>query len=369
MKAAVQNGADSVYLGLNEFNARNRAKNFDFDELSKAIKYSKLRNVKVHITLNILIKDYEFEDAVKLAVKAYNLGADAFIIQDLGLLKYLRENYPQIPIHSSTQMTTHNLEGVKQLENLGVKRVVLSRELSISEIENICKNTNVEIETFLHGALCISYSGQCLFSSIVGGRSGNRGLCAGPCRLPYTLLDEENKLDSGYLLSPRDLYGAHFLPNLIKAGVSSFKIEGRLKNPEYVGIVTKYYRKLIDIVYNNLDKSNSQILELLEKEENTVNPTTSMTYLDELKQSFNRGGFSDGHLSDNPNRKLIYKELSSNSGFYLGKVQKFNKNKGYITLKLENQVGIGDKISIDSENYTISELMKNNENIRTAEHR
>ena len=366
MKAAVQNGADSVYLGLNEFNARARAKNFDFDELSKAIKYCKLRNVKVHITLNILIKDYEFEKAVNLAIRAYNLGADAFIIQDLGLIKYLRENYPQIPIHSSTQMTTHNLEGVKQLENLDIKRVVLSRELSVNEIENICKNVNVEIETFLHGALCISYSGQCLFSSIIGGRSGNRGLCAGPCRLQYTLLEEENKIDSGYILSPRDLNGTHFLPELIKAGVSSFKIEGRLKNPEYVGIVTKYYRKLIDIAYNNLDKPNDEILKLLVKEENTINPVTSMTYLDELKQSFNRGGFSEGHLQKNPNKALIYKELASNTGFYLGKVQKFNQNKGYITLKLENIVSIGDKISINSDNYTISELMKNNENIRTA---
>lgn len=141
------------------------------ETLSNAIKYAKLRDVKVHITLNILIKDNEFEDAVHLTLECYNLGADAFIIQDLGLIKYLTENYPEIPVHASTQMTVHNLEGCKHLENLGIKRVVLSRELNINEIENICKNTNCEIETFLHGALCISYSGQCLFSSIIGGRS------------------------------------------------------------------------------------------------------------------------------------------------------------------------------------------------------
>ena len=167
----MQNGADSVYLGSNSFNARSRAKNFNIEEISRAIKYCKLRNVKVHITLNTLIKDNEFAEAVHLAIQCYNLGADNFIIQDLGLLNYLTKNYPEIPIHASTQMTTHNLEGVKQLEQFGVKRVVLSRELSVSEIENICKNTNIEIEVFLHGALCISYSGQCLFSSIIGGRS------------------------------------------------------------------------------------------------------------------------------------------------------------------------------------------------------
>jgi putative protease len=171
LKAAVQNGADSVYLGASGFNARARAKNFDYDTLKEAIKYAKLRNVKVHVTLNILIKNEEFEDAVKLALEVYNLGADALIIQDLGLIKYLLKNYPEIPVHASTQMTTHNLAGVKQLENMGISRVVLSRELSIDEIKNICQNSNVEIETFIHGALCICYSGQCLFSSIIGGRS------------------------------------------------------------------------------------------------------------------------------------------------------------------------------------------------------
>ena len=171
LKAAVQNGADSVYLGSNSFNARNRASNFDLEELGEAIKYAKLRNVKVHLTLNVLIKNDEFEDAVNLAISAYNLGVDALIIQDLGLCKYLLEHYPEIPIHASTQMTCHNLDGVKQLEKMGISRVVLARELSINEIKNICKHSKVEIETFIHGALCISYSGQCLLSSMIGDRS------------------------------------------------------------------------------------------------------------------------------------------------------------------------------------------------------
>lgn len=166
LKAAVQNGADSIYLGASSFNARQRASNFDIENLSKAIQYAKLRNVKVHLTLNTLIKNSEFEDAVNLALTAYNLGVDAIIIQDLGLATYLLNNYPEIPIHASTQLTVHNLKGTLELEKLGFSRVVLSRELSINEIKYICKNSNVEIETFIHGALCISYSGQCLFSSM-----------------------------------------------------------------------------------------------------------------------------------------------------------------------------------------------------------
>ncbi|MCI8309992.1 MAG: U32 family peptidase [Clostridia bacterium] len=365
LKAAVQNGANSVYLGASNFNARARAKNFDLETLKEAIIYAKIRNVKVHVTLNILIKNQEFEDAVKLAIELYNLGADALIIQDLGLLDYLLKNYPEIPIHSSTQMTTHNLSGVKQLEKMGVSRVVLSRELSINEIKNICENTNVEIETFIHGALCICYSGQCLFSSIIGGRSGNRGLCAQPCRLPYTLIDEDNNiLDKGYLLSPRDLNAINYLPELIRSGVSCFKIEGRLKSPEYVGIITRFYRKYIDIVCDNPSLSNDDLLNMISKEMNKINTKTNMTDLEEITQAFNRGGFSEGHLSNLPNKKLIFKEKPNNYGFYLGKIQKLNSNKGYITLKANIPISIGDKIGIDSNTYTISELMINGNNIR-----
>lgn len=367
LKAAVQNGADSVYLGTSDFNARARAKNFDDETLKEAIKYAKLRNVKVHVTLNILIKNEEFENAVKLAIKVYNFGADAIIIQDLGLLEYLIKNYPEIPVHASTQMTTHNLTGVKQLENMGVQRVVLSRELSINEIKNICKNTKVEIETFIHGALCICYSGQCLFSSIIGGRSGNRGLCAQPCRLPYTLIDESNSiLDKGHLLSPRDLNAIKYLPELVRAGVKCFKIEGRLKSPEYVGIITKFYRKYIDIVLDNPFLTNEQILEIISKKLKTKNENTSMSDLEEVAQSFNRGGFSNGHLDSAPNKALIFKDKPNNIGFYLGKIEKFNPNKGYITLKSSTPLEIGDKVGINSDTYTVSELMINNQNIRKS---
>lgn len=171
LKAAVQNGADSIYFGVDKFNARIYASNLGVDKMKEAISYCKIRNVKTHLTLNTLIKNSEFEDAVVLAKDAYEAGIDAIIIQDLGLATYLIEHFPNLPIHASTQMTAHNLQGVLELEKLGFKRVVLSRELSINEIEYICNNSNVEIETFIHGALCICYSGQCLFSSIVGGRS------------------------------------------------------------------------------------------------------------------------------------------------------------------------------------------------------
>ena len=187
LKAAVQNGANAVYFGSNLFSARAFAKNFDKEELEQAINYAKLRGAKTHLTLNTLIKDEEFEEAFNVAKTAYEFGIDAIIVQDLGLAINLIKSFPDLEIHASTQMTTSNLEGVKKLQDLGFKRVVLSRECSISEIEHICKNSKIDIEVFTHGALCISYSGQCLFSSMVGGRSGNRGMCVQPSRLPYSL--------------------------------------------------------------------------------------------------------------------------------------------------------------------------------------
>lgn len=379
LKAAVQNGANSVYLGVSDFNARQFATNFDINNLGDAITYAKLRNVKVHLVLNILIKNNEFEKAFEVAKKAYELGVDAIIVQDMGLALTLIKAFPDLPIHASTQMTVHNLEGVKLLEKLGFKRAVLSRELSLNEIEYICKNSNIEIETFIHGALCVSYSGQCLFSSIIGGRSGNRGKCAGTCRLPYELIESginkpdnqkhfnsashceifnselantENVIDKGYLLSTKDLCGLEFLPSLVKAGVICFKIEGRMKTPEYVATVTRIYRKYLDKILNN--------------EDYFIDPND----IKDLKLVFNRGNFSNGFLDEKPNRSLVYKDKPNHIGVYLGKVLKFNSNKGLVTLKLEDNLSIGDKISIDnkgiSNNYTVSELILNSNNIKNA---
>ena len=398
LKSAVQNGANAVYFGSNLFSARAFAQNFDREELERAINYAKIRGVKTHLTLNTLIKAEEFEEAFNVAKTAYEFGIDAIIVQDLGLATTLIKSFPNLEIHASTQMTTSNLEGVKKLEQLGFKRVVLSRECSLSEIEHICKNTSIDIEVFAHGALCISYSGQCLFSSMVGGRSGNRGRCAQPCRLPYSLLSSNNNsgnrfslgekkldnsfsldekdnkylrdekvsntnhqsneqiLDKGYLLSPRDLCSLENLPKLISAGVASLKIEGRMKSPTYVATVTRIYRKYIDLAYKYLNNEISKY-EIDSKDKH------------DLMQVFNRGEFSAGHLQDEANKKLIYPQKPNNMGIYLGKIIKFNPNKGLVTAKLENTLSIGDGISFENENtkYTISELIYKSINIKSAE--
>ena len=351
LKAAVQNGADSVYFGANLFSARAFAHNFDEAELKKAIEYAKLRGVKTNLTLNTLIKDNEFDNAIKLASKAYEFGIDAIIIQDLGLAKKLIELFPDLPMHGSTQMTIHNLNGALKLQELGFKRVVLSRELSLTEIEYICKNTSIEIECFVHGALCISYSGQCLFSSMLGGRSGNRGKCAGPCRLPYKLIENDKAIDSGYLLNTRDLCGLEFLPQLINAGVDCLKIEGRMKSPEYVATVTNIYRTYIDLAYSKNDFN--------------INIEDKKTLL----QAFNRGNFSSGHLDSSENRNLVFKEKPNNMGLFIGIIQKYNPNKGHITLKIQEKLNIGDTISVGNENgsYKISELMNKNTNLKETQ--
>lgn len=371
LKAAVQNGANSVYFGADLFSARAYASNFNMEELEQAIIYAKTRGVKTNLTLNTLITDNEFNDAFELAKKAYEFGIDAIIVQDLGLAKQLVKNFPDLDIHASTQMTVHNLQGVLKLQELGFKRVVLSRELSLQEIEYICKNSNIEIECFIHGALCISYSGQCLFSSMVGGRSGNRGKCAQPCRLPYKLLENDTEIDKGFLLSTRDLCGLDFIPNLIKAGVTCLKIEGRMKSPEYVATVTRIYRKYIDIAEKIIYENTSLVNDDTEKIDNQITNNFSEYKVDEtdrkiLLQSFNRGMSSNGHLANEPNKNLIFKEKPNNMGLFLGKVEKYNKNKGYITVKLQEPIEIGDTISLEKEtgSYNVSELMDKNKNIK-----
>lgn len=268
-----------------------------------------------------------------------------------------------MPIHASTQMTIHNLEGVKECEKLGFKRVVLSRELSLEEIEYICNNTNIEIETFIHGALCISYSGQCLFSSMVGGRSGNRGKCAQPCRLPYELIEKTTNLPKGtelplrnvpkgacYLLSTRDLCGLEFLPRLIDAGVMCFKIEGRMKSPEYVATVTRIYRKYIDLALSNkpykIDEKDTE----------------------DLLQVFNRGNFSSGHLDTNPNKSLVYPEKQNHMGIYVGNIASLKSNKGHVFVNLTEKLSLGDTVQFEKETtkYTISELMVKGKNAPSA---
>ncbi len=342
--AAVQNGADAVYFGAKNFNARNFASNFEGNTLKKAIQYAKVRNVKTYLTVNTLIKNSEINEALDLINQAYCYGIDAIIIQDLGLAKIISKHFPDLPLHASTQMTVHNLEGVNQLEQLGFKRVVLARELSIDEISYICKNSNIEIEVFVHGALCVSYSGQCLLSSLIGQRSANRGKCAQACRLPYKLYNDNEFIKEGYLLNTKDLCTIEKIDKLKQAGITSLKIEGRMKTPEYVALVTSLYKKAI-----------------------LGNEITS-TDTENLTQVFNRGGFATGHLFDK--QDIIYPIKPKNSGIFLGEVLEYNKEDGLIKVLLQKDIVMGDGIeTLNMECSTvISEILdENNNHIRKAD--
>lgn len=333
---AVENGADAVYLGSKYFSARQNAGNFDRELLMEALKYARVRGVKVYLALNTLILDNELEEALKVALDAYLSGIDGIIVQDLGLARMLRKYIPELDIHASTQMTVYNKEGVKVLEELGFKRVVLARELSIQEISDISNNSSIETEIFIHGALCVSYSGQCLMSSLIGGRSGNRGRCAQPCRLPYEMasgdLDSQAKIKRGYLLSPKDLSSITLLGEILKSGAASLKIEGRMKQPEYVATVVRIYRKYIDLY------SNSQFSKISEQEkENDVK---------ELMQAFNRGGFSEGYLKGKTGSDMMCYEKPKNWGIHIGNVISFNKESSSIKMKMNEDLSIGDGIEV-----------------------
>ena len=355
LKAAVQNGANAVYFGGQLFNARYSARNFDKDGIREAVNYAKSRNVKINFTLNILLKNNEFDDAIDVVKYIYELGVDAVIVDDLGFAKYIIDNFPSMEVHGSTQMTIHNLEGAIALKNLGYSRVVLARESTLSDIDYICRNANIDIEAFIHGALCISYSGQCLFSSAIGGRSGNRGRCAQPCRMYYNMLETSDNVSyknigKGFLISPRDLCGLNFIPDLIKAGVKSFKLEGRMKTPEYVATVTRIYRKYIDLALSDNDY-------VVDKND-----------LHDLMLAFNRGGFSKGCLGGDDNHDYVFEEKPSNQGLYIGNISKIDKKNGLISLKTNEPLDIGDTFLVQQEDhkYTISEILKNGSHVKSA---
>ena len=268
--AAVQNGADAVYLGMGNFNARRGAKNFTDEEFEKAVRYCRIRGCKVYVTLNTLVNDRELEPAVTAAKLASDLGADGIIIQDLGLIKAIHSALPDIPLHASTQMSIHNLAGVEAAAEMGLTRAVLARELSLEQIKFITKHASIETEVFCHGALCFCHSGQCYMSALIGRRSGNRGMCAQPCRMQYSLTGSMNE----YPLSLKDSCLADRLQELEDAGVSCLKIEGRMKRPEYTAIVTGIYSKAL----REHRKPTAEEMELLER-------------------AFSRQGFTQGYLN------------------------------------------------------------------------
>ena len=269
--AAVQNGADAVYLGFGNFNARRNAKNFDEEEFKRAVEYCRIRGVKVYVTINTLLADRELPSAVEQAKLASRYGADALIVQDLGMIRAIRQALPDMPVHGSTQMSVHNLEGVKMAAAMGITRVVLARELSRDEIAYICRYSPIEVEVFVHGALCMCYSGQCYMSAVIGRRSGNRGLCAQPCRQKYGTGAHSNE----YPLSLKDNCLIKYVEELERMGVACIKIEGRMRRPEYAAIVTGIYSRAIK------DKS-------MPREED----------FRALRAAFSRQGFTDGYYKD-----------------------------------------------------------------------
>ncbi|HVX97767.1 MAG TPA: peptidase U32 family protein, partial [Polyangia bacterium] len=249
LDAAIRAGADAVYFGLHGFNARARARNFGPGELGPALEKLHAHGVRGYVTMNTLVFDAELDDAERALREVAGAGADAIIVQDVGLLRLARAVTPELPLHASTQMTCTDAGSVAFAASLGVRRVVLARELSLDDIRAIRAVTDTPLEVFVHGALCIAYSGQCQTSEAIGGRSANRGACAQACRLPYDLIVDGQRRDLGeraYLLSPEDLEASTLVPELIAAGVSSFKIEGRLKSPEYVAAATRLYREAVD---------------------------------------------------------------------------------------------------------------------------
>lgn len=299
--SAVQNGADAVYLGGKKFGARAFANNFDGEEMIKAIKYCHLYGVKIYVTVNTLVYDSEMKEALEYVSFLHKNGVDALIVQDIGLIRKIRQTYPNLELHASTQCHNHSKDSVLEMKKLGVKRVVLARELSLEEIKNI--DVDIEKEVFVHGALCVSYSGCCLFSSMNGGRSGNRGECTGCCRLPYKLIKngKELKTNGDYLLSTRSLCTITRIKELIESGITSFKIEGRMKSPEYTGYITRIYKEKIDDYYNK------------------KNISVSSEEIDNIKKLYNRK-LTLGYLFGEHGKALMNIETSNHIGLEIGKV-------------------------------------------------
>ena len=327
-EAACLGGANAIYMGCENFNARVMAENFSIKEYKKCILNAHILNIKVYLTLNTLLFDNEIQNALNLVLELYQAGLDGVIVQDIGIAKKIHELLPDLPLHASTQMSVYSLEQVKFLEKLGFKRVVLARELSIEEIEYITKNTDLEIEVFVHGALCVSFSGQCLMSKMIGDRSANRGSCAQPCRKKYSIVDNYGKevVSSKYLISKKDTYGLEYIKKLTEIGVKSLKIEGRNKTFGYVYLTTKIYRKYLDNLNDNVEEKDKKL----------------------LMQIFNRSGLCTNYLDSVKKEESISFNSPKNTGLYLGKV--LDKKKHFVKVKLNENINMHDGIEIHKEN-------------------
>lgn len=334
LKIAVNAGADSIYLSGHKYGARAYAENFSKGELIEAVEYAHLRNVKVYVTVNTLIMDEEMEAVLSYLVFLYSIGVDAVLIQDIGLANLSRRIIPGLDIHASTQMTIHNLDNLKWAKNHGFSRVVLSRELSMEEIQEMVKyanKNNIELEIFSHGALCYSYSGRCYMSSLIGARSGNRGMCAQPCRKKYELdiyNTEEKKiinnhpLMEGYLLSPKDLYAYTQLDELVKLGISTIKIEGRMRSLEYLAITINTYRKALDEI-KSLNKATPKQWKPKNKD------------IENLKLGFNRG-FTKGNLFSKNNEEMMSQEKPGHFGLLMGTVTSYDTERSAAVIHIKS---------------------------------
>ncbi|MGI6678661.1 MAG: DUF3656 domain-containing U32 family peptidase [Dehalobacterium sp.] len=356
--AAVENGADAIYLGGKVLNARASAGNFDEQEMAQAIEYAHLRGVRVYVAVNILVDNSEMQDAISYVKTLYDMGVDGLIVQDLGLAALIHQVLPKMNLHGSTQMIIHNGEGARFIQDMGFKRVVLARELSLEDISRIIKETSLEVEIFAHGALCISYSGQCLMSSLIGGRSGNRGKCAQPCRMTYTLVDEkgqpavEEKIGD-HLLSPRDLNTLEILPEICRTGVRSLKLEGRMKRPEYVATVVRIYREALDRFKDD-------------PEHYEVNPHE----LKELTQIFNRD-FTHGYLLGYSGRDLMSYQRPNNRGTRIGRIDEIQNQGRMAMIKLDEDLRVGDGLEIwvtkgGRQGFVVDHIIRDGRSVKKA---
>ncbi len=379
LHAAVENGADAVYLGGKLFNARQQAENFDMEMLSEELRYAHARDVSIYLTLNTLLRDDELEPALAYAEEACDAGIDGIIVQDIGLAGALRSRLPGLPLHGSTQMTVYDLEGALALEEMGFQRVVTARELTLEQAAAIARSTKLEVEIFVHGALCVCYSGQCLMSSLIGGRSGNRGKCAQPCRLPYRLIGRGSRADKaacsgaeafqsrptgvrtpGYLLSPKDMCALDHLGEIAAAGIRSLKIEGRMKSPEYVATVVRIYRKYLNMALDQLDKGMGTRLEVDERDRH------------DLLQIFNRGGFSSGYLMGKSGSDMMTYEKPNNSGIFIGTATAYDSRQQTVRIRLEDNLTIGDGVEVwtggsDSPGGTVSIIRTGGKSVKNAQ--
>ncbi len=364
LKAAVNVGCDAVYIGGAKFGARAYANNLDEETLLKAIDYTHIRGKQLYLTVNTLLKNEELNDELYHYLKRFYLqGLDAVIVQDVGVMHYIHEHFPQLPIHASTQMTLTMAEGVNELKKYGVTRIVPARELSLLEIQRIRRSTDMEIEAFVHGALCYSYSGQCFMSSMIGGRSGNRGRCAQPCRMEYQV-EEAKKVvserDQSYMLSPKDMCTLSMVAQMIEAGIDSFKIEGRMKRPEYAAGVVLAYKKQTDMYYELGAKGYDQY--------HKEHPEVMAKEIQKLQDLYNRGGFSTGYYDMHNSKEMMSMHRPNHSGVLVGHV--VNRQGIQAEIALCEDVNAQDILEFRHQGeatyeFTVKDSLKKGSKLRT----